>query len=234
MHAAMQTPVSFLLRLTYSVILYQLKNHIALNETVNSARDFSVSMCISNPMVSGNAYYTVRNQLPGTAKSRSSGSALFVFGMYWLRNLSRDIGSLDYGSSWIFSVPSREGWYNTSIRPWRLCSKSFPVPQPSYPPTLDSLDTDSAAKERTLKTLTWILPLRVLRQGQRLCFLSRALLGTAVGRKTLVKTMKPAHKHRAQLGPVNSWACWTVQIFICRDLRISSDSSSLLCLLLYS
>jgi hypothetical protein len=65
----MHTPVSFLFRLTYSVILHQLKNHIALNETVNSARDFSVLMCISNLMVPGNTYYRVRNQLTETANS---------------------------------------------------------------------------------------------------------------------------------------------------------------------
>jgi hypothetical protein len=79
MHAAMHTSVSFLLRLTYSVIPYELKNHIALNETVNSARDISVLMYISNGMVPGNADYTVRNQLPGIANSLVYAVALCLY-----------------------------------------------------------------------------------------------------------------------------------------------------------
>jgi hypothetical protein len=112
------------------------------------APETSVLMCISSSVVPGSSPKPVNQNREQSCLA----VALFVFGRISLRNFSRGIGYLNYGSSWLFSVPSRESWYSTSIRPWRLRSKSFPVPQPSYHPTLYSLDTDIIDKERTLKT----------------------------------------------------------------------------------
>jgi hypothetical protein len=71
-------------------------------------------------------------------------SSRFVFG----RSSVRATDCLDQGLSWLSSVPPGKFRGSTSIGPWSLPYKSFPIHfQPSFHSTLYSLTTDSVVRK---------------------------------------------------------------------------------------